>query len=197
MIVAIEGPHGCDTLGKCSPDGRFREYKYGREIVSRVVPLLQAKGYSVINTVPEENEPGLAERVRRVNSLCSKYGTGNVIFISVHVNAAKNGQWANARGWSAFTTRGNTKSDVLAEYLYKAAGKAFPGHKIRRDKSDGDSDWEKDFYVCRHTFCPAVLVENFFMDNKEDLLFLESEAGKQAIVDCLVEGISNYIESQK
>ena len=43
------------------------------------------------------------------------------------------------------------------------------GQKIRRDYSDGDPDWEENFYILSKTQCPAVLTENFFMDNKEDL----------------------------
>ena len=54
--------------------------------------------------------------------------------------------------------------------------------------------WEANFYILRHTVCPAVLTENFFMDGL-DLEFLQSKAGKQAVVDTHVEGIIEYIES--
>ena len=64
---------------------------------------------------------------------------------------------------------------------------------IRTDYSDGDSDWEANFYILRHTMCPAVLTENFFMDGL-DLEFLQSKAGKQAIVDTHVDGIIEYSE---
>ena len=43
--------------------------------------------------------------------------------------------------------------------------------------------------------CPAVLTENFFMDNLQDRDYLQSRAGKQAIVDTHVEGIIEYLES--
>ena len=90
--------------------------------------------------------------------------------------------------------QGQTASDKLAECLCEAAIKNFPGKRIRTDFSDGDSDWEENFYILRHTMCPAVLTENFFMDGL-DLEFLQSKAGKQAIVDTHVEGIIEYIES--
>lgn len=195
MKVLLEVPHGDNVAGKCSPDKQFKEYLYGREIVPQIVSELRRCGIDAENLVPELYEPGLAERVRRVNAQCKKHGKDNCIFISVHVNAAGNGQWMNAQGWSAFTTKGHTKADVLAECLYESAAKCFKGRKIRTDKSDGDSDWEKAFYVCRHTLCPAVLTENFFMDNKDDLRYLQSEEGKAAIVKCHVEGIKNYIKN--
>ena len=58
--------------------------------------------------------------------------------------------------------------------------------------SDGDMDWEKGFYILRKSWCPAVLTENFFMDNHSDLEYLQSHAGKQAIIDTHVEGIVEY-----
>ena len=60
--------------------------------------------------------------------------------------------------------------------------------------SDGDRDWEEDFYILRKSWCPAVLTENFFMDSHSDLEYLQSRAGKQAVVDTHIEGIVEYIE---
>jgi len=38
------------------------------------------------------------------------------------VNAAfSDGKWHDATGWEAYTTKGKTKSDKLAECLYKSA----------------------------------------------------------------------------
>ena len=119
----------------------------------------------------------------------------NVIVVSIHVNAAGNGtKWLNATGWSVFTCSGQTESDRLAECMCEAAIKNFPGRWIRTDFSDGDSDWEEQFYILRKSWCPAVLTENFFMDSRSDLEFLQSRAGKQAVVDTHVEGIVEYIE---
>lgn len=33
--------------------------------------------------------------------------------------------------------------------------------------------------LLRHIWCPAVLTENFIMDNKSDLKFIQSRAAKQ------------------
>ena len=65
--------------------------------------------------------------------------------------------------------------------------------KLRTDMADGDADIEENFYILRHTLCPAVLTENLFMTNAEDLAFLESHAGQQAIVDLHVEGICEFL----
>ncbi len=65
--------------------------------------------------------------------------------------------------------------------------------RLRTDTSDGDADLESNFYILRHTLCPTVLTENLFMTNKQDLAFLESPAGQQAIVNLHVEGITEYL----
>ena len=91
--------------------------------------------------------------------------------------------------------KGQTTSDRIAECFYEAAKKNFPDRRIRTDYSDNDPDWEENFYILRHSLCPAVLTENFFMDNHSDLEYLQSRAGKQAVVDTHVEGIVEYLSS--
>jgi N-acetylmuramoyl-L-alanine amidase len=59
--------------------------------------------------------------------------------------------------------------------------------------SDGDMDREEGFYILRKSWCPAVLTENFFMDSRSDLEYLQSRAGKQAVVDTHVEGIMEWL----
>ena len=84
-------------------------------------------------------------------------------------------EWRQPQGWSAYTTIGETSADLLASKLYEAAEANFPERRIRKDFSDGDADFEASFYIIRHTVMPAVLTENFMMDNVEDAAFLLSD----------------------
>ena len=195
MKIFIDNGHGLMTAGKRSPDGQFREPFYNRELARRVVSDLRDRGLDAELLVPEDDDISLAERVRRVNTACFLLGKRNVILVSIHVNAAGNGsKWLNATGWSVYTCRGQTESDKLAECLCQAAMKNFSGHRIRTDMSDGDMDWEEGFYILRKSLCVAVLTENFFMDSRDDIEYLQSRAGKQAVVDTHVEGIVEYLE---
>lgn len=199
MITVVLGTaHLKSTPGKMSPDGTLLEYQYSRRVVQAVYKKLKELNYNVVIDIPDDDlkltqNQELRKRVSIVNSYCSKYGTKNCIYVSIHVNAAGNGKWMNATGWCAFTSKGKTKADALAESMYKSAEKILKGKKIRKDLSDGDSDWEANFYVLKNTYCPAVLTENFFQDNKEDVKFLLSDEGFNKIVDLHVEGIVNYI----
>lgn len=194
MIILLDNGHGFDTPGKCSPDGFFREYAYNRYLAFRIREQLSALGLDARLLVPEREDISLPERCRRVNKICERFGSNQVILVSIHVNAAGNGQhWMEARGWSCYTSRGNTAADALATELYDAAKTHLPGHRLRTDYTDGDPDLEENFYILRHTSCPAVLTENLFMDNRDDVAFLESAEGSQAIVDLHIEGICRFL----
>ena len=195
MKILIDNGHGLTTPGKRSPDGLFREAFYNREIAKKLVATLQHRSYDAQLLVPEDEAIPLSERVRRINTFCLLHGKSNVILISLHINAAGNGsKWMNATGWSCYTCKGQTESDRLADCLYQAAIKNFPGRRIRTDYSDKDPDWEENFYLLRKTLCVAVLSENFFMDSKSDLEYLQSITGKRAVVNTHVEGILEWLE---
>lgn len=198
MKILIDNGHGSNTAGKRSPDGLFREYAYTREIAAEVTYQLRRKGFDAELLVPELYDVALIERVHRVNVKCNSLGANNVLLVSIHCNAAGNGkEWKSARGWEAWTSPGQTEGDKLAERLYESALECFaPGTPIRSDWGDGDYDKENHFTILSKTLCPAVLTENFFQDNKEDVEFMLSEAGKKAIIKCHVDGIIKYINGR-
>lgn len=198
--IILDAGHGIDTPGKRSPDGRFREYKFNRIIVNTVAEHLRLRGYDVEILTPEETDVPLQERVDRANRMSCQIGQPiqSVIIVSIHANAAGNGsQWMKARGWCAYTCKGHTLSDELATCLYKAARKHLPGQRIRTDYTDGDPDFEAQFYLLRNTYAAAVLTENLFYDNPDDLAFLESIEGQKAIVALHVEGVVDFLEHVK
>ena len=196
--VLIDNGHGVNTPGKRSPDGLLREYEFNRTIAVGILEHLALRDIDAELVVPELEDISLIERCRRVNEASLIFGVENTILISIHANAAGNGsQWMNATGWCAYTSPGETEADKIAKYLYRAARHYLPGHKIRCDHSDGDPDFEAPFYLLKHTYCPAVLTENLFMDAYPDYQFLMSNAGKRSIVNLHVEGIIDYLRFTK
>lgn len=195
--IILDAGHGINTPGKRSPDGRFREYKFNRIIVNAVAEHLRLRGYDVEILTPEETDVPLPDRVDRANRMTCQpcLPIQKVCIISIHGNAAGNGsKWMKARGWCAYTCKGHTLSDELATCLYKAARKHLPGQRIRTDYTDGDTDFEAQFYLLRNTYAAAVLTENLFYDNPDDLAFLESVEGQKAIVALHIEGIVDFLE---
>lgn len=192
MKILVDNGHGSNTPGKRSPDGRLLEYAYAREIAERVVRELCKRGLDAERIVREEIDVPLSERCNRAN----EYKANEAILVSIHCNAAGIGKtWMSAKGWSAFVSlNASDKSKKLANCLARqaAANKLY----VRYQRPDAGY-WQQDLAICRDTKCPAVLTENLFMDNKEDVDFLLSEAGKSAIVKLHVDGITDFLEKIK
>ena len=215
FTVLIDNGHGVNTPGKCSPkkqDGtRFREYKFARDLATLLSTKLKEKGYNVFIVTPEQEDISLGERVRRINKVVSQYGAKNCLMISLHCDASgSQDKWMTARGWSAWTTKGQNNSDKLAECLYDAVQEILVNDSIvkasyigelkklvRTDTNDRDRDKEADFYIIKKSNCPAVLTENLFQDNKKDVELLESKHGIELLADVHVQGIEKYVKSIK
>lgn len=209
-VIILGTAHRMREPGKQSPDGRLKECVYSREIVSDIESILKGYGYRVLVDFEALDLPRnmqtpssslertreLAMRCNMVNEICRQNGKNNVIYVSIHVNAAgADGKWHTGTGWEAITSVGQTKADKLASCLYDAAKKNLTNIKIRTDYSDGDPDKESHLYVLKNTHCPAVLTENLFQDNKADVDFLLSDVGRHKIARLHVEGIIKYIET--
>ena len=191
--ILIDAGHGIDTKGKRSPDGKLLEWKWNMDTANRVAVLLKEMGYDVELIKPEQTDISLGERVRRVN----KYGKDSLL-VSIHVNALGTGQeWMKARGWSIWTTEGITESDTIAEYIWAEAVKMWGKERVRKDMSDGDVDYESNFYIIKKTVCPAVLVENFFMDNEKDCAYLLNSQSNKECAEVIVKGLDRYLKENK
>jgi N-acetylmuramoyl-L-alanine amidase len=178
--IILDNGHGNNTPGKRSPkweDGtQLFEYEFNRDIVKRIAAMLTKDKINTIILVPESNDVSLQERCNRANRIYKNSGS-NAVLISVHGNAG------GGTGWECYTTVGKRKSDSIATILCEEAAAEFAkdGWKIRSDMADGDPDKESQFYILKHTNCPAVLTENFFFDNRKDCKFMMSEEGRNRI----------------
>ena len=68
-IVILDNGHGINTPGKCSPDKSLKEYKWNREFVDKLIPLLENEGYIVFKIVTEYLDISLSERAIRANKI--------------------------------------------------------------------------------------------------------------------------------
>lgn len=191
MKVLIDNGHGENTPGKRSPDGRLREWSYTREIADLVVAGLRKNGIDAERIVKEDSDVPLSERCRRANNIYRDTGK-KAILVSIHCNAAGSGaSWMNAQGWSVFVSNNaSLNSKRLAESLAQVA-ECIPVPV--RKPMPGQLYWQQNLAICRDTNCPAILSENFFQDNKEEVECLLSPEGKQAVAQIHIDGIIKYM----
>lgn len=196
LLVILDNGHGENTKGKCSPDKRLLEWKWTREISSRLHNLLIMNGIYTVLLVPEDKDISLSERVKREKKITreAKKAGKETCLISIHINAAGgDGKWKTATGWSGWIAQeASEKSKQLAQLLYAQAEEfGLQGNRC----VPSTKYWTANFTITTNSSCPAVLTENLFQDNKEEVDFLLSEEGKQIIIDLHYNAIKKYIES--
>ena len=195
-VVILGTAHGSNVPGKCSPDKKFREYKFSREVIAMLKPRLEALGFTVFVDMPgdEVPRPGSTElslRCRYVNGICAKFGKENCVYVSIHVNAAgSDGRWHDARGFAVYVAR---SCSAASKRLAKTFCDLAISRGLRGNRSvPGEHYWQANFYVLRNTACPAVLTENLFQDNRADVEFLSSQAGKEAVATLHLDAIKSF-----
>ena len=190
MTILLDNGHGgiindkYQTAGKRSPKWsngqQLFEGEFNRAIVNGIIERLTALNIPYVNIAPEYRDVLLETRVNRAN----KYGTQNVFYLSIHANAG------GGYGSEIFTSPGKTKSDKIATVFGEEYKKEFPDKKLRTDYSDGDLDKEAKFYVLTKTKMPAILTENFFMDNETECKeILLTKQGREKIINYHMEAI--------
>lgn len=199
MKILIDNGHGYNTPGKCSPDKKLMEWQWTREIAIRVSTELQNAGYDANVLTPEIDDVPLKERVSRVNYWCEKLGKDNVCVVSIHNNATppNDNKWHSAKGFSVFVSTNKAgKVSRGSAYLSDCfVAQAMQNKRnVRRAERD-KSYWIKSLAITRDTLCPAVLSENYFMDNWEECQWLLSPEGKDECVRIHVEAIKEYVKS--
>lgn len=189
--VIIDNGHGIYTAGKCSPDGKLREWKWTRDVAVRLQKLLEARGFDVELLVPEASDVPLRDRVRRATAIGKKAGgQSRCLLISLHVNAAGSGGWHTASGWSVYVCgNASLRSRQFANTLARHAKEK--GLKVRR-QTPGRGYWVQSLAIVRDTLCPVVLSENLFMDNEEECRWLLSEEGKDTIALLHADAVSEF-----
>ena len=102
----------------------------------------------------------LPERTKLSNEL------GSDIFISLHINAAKN---IKATGVETYHFIDSLLGRKLAKSIHKRLISTF--RDVFKDRGIKEN---KTFFVLKHTQCPAVLLELGFLTNRNDRILLSS-----------------------
>ena len=188
--IILSPGHGKNTAGKRSPDGSLEEWRFNRKLVAKISEGLWKEKIQNIVLDFGATDVVLAGRVARANT----FGK-NCLYISVHGNAAGDGKsWNKAKGWEAFTSKGETASDEMCEIFYQKAGEILEGSGTKvRKASSKKAGKEENFYVLKNTIMPAILTENLFYTNQEDLEIMKSDEGLDMLAKIHIEAIKEIL----
>lgn len=190
MLVLLDNGHGGLIKGnpqtadrrssKLANGARLYEGEFNRSIVNGIIQELTFLNIPYVVITPELNDITLRTRVLRANKYKREK---NVFFLSIHSNSG------GGNGCEFFTYFGQSRSDSIAEIFAAEYQKAFPNRRLREGPNRKLSK-EANFQVLRQTAMPAVLTENFFFDNQEEVEnILFTREGRQRIIDFHVNAI--------
>lgn len=194
ILVLLANCHGKNTRGKRSPDGRLREYAWGREINKRITEELYKYGIKTVIINPEENEVKLSVQAARANNLYhqNKNKYDDIILVSPHINASAGDGWTDARGFCCFVyNKASSKSRKLARIISDIA---YDEYNLKGNRWVPEARYfEANYAILRDTCMPAILTECGFQTNHNDVDFLLSEEGKKTYTLLHVKSILNYM----
>lgn len=172
--VVIDAGHGGYDHGAMY--GGHDEKEINLNVAKKVNRYLEQAGVDSYMTRTEDRFVSLAERVEISNTINPK------IFVSVHSNAIIS----------------NPKMSGLQTYYYSSNGYKLAGviHKelLGDIKMDDGKIRKANFYVCKHTKAPSILVEMGFMTNKKELKKLASDDYQDELAKSITRGIIAYLE---
>lgn len=166
----------------------FYEGVFNRQLAAKLEKELLDIGIRVVHVYHEYMDTSLENRVLLANKYNHVVKQG--IFVSIHANASLDG---TARGFSVFTTKEKSKGDIIADFIWEQVKLDMPEFKMREDRSDGDHDYEAQFYVLRKTDMPAVLIETLFFDNYEDAKMLMDGNIQQRVAASIAKALQRFI----
>jgi N-acetylmuramoyl-L-alanine amidase len=197
--VILDNGHGgmIDGAYVTAPNKMFKhnenvyiyEGVFNRKIVAYLSCMLSDLKLNHTILVPEQEDISLKERVKRINKLYERH-EGRVMTVSIHGNAG------GGTGFEVFTSRGQTLSDEFADIFVQEMSRIEPTMRTRVDKSDGDLDKEANFRILMGKG-PAVLTENFFMDNYKDCIYMLSDNGQISIAEYHADAIKKITDINK
>lgn len=190
--VVVDPGHGGSDEG-ASGHG-LKEKTITLDLAHRIVPKLNALGFTVILTRENDDFVSLPERVAIANAV------PGAIFISLHCNFSDN---TNARGVEVYRCDAKSDGTIIRVTMSTGNAEAIGDVESRLALALGDSVMERlhcesrglkiaNFYVVRNVSFPAVLVECGFLTNVDDAKQLADENYREKLAQALAAGIAAY-----
>ena len=185
-IITIDPGHGGSDSGAIGPNG-YTEKEGAFVISQKVASILNQSGAKVVMTRDSDVDvygPNASAR----NELQARVDVGNNansdIFVSIHCNAFVN---PAANGTQTFyygsSYQGQRLAQSIQEKMIEANG--------LRDRGISTCN----FYVVKHSYMPAVLIETAFITNYDEEALLSDDEWQTIMAKAIAEGINEYFSN--
>ena len=185
-ILTIDPGHGGSDSGAVGHNG-YTEKEGAFAISQKVASILNQSGAKVVMTRDSDVDvygPNASAR----NELQARVDVGNNansdIFVSIHCNAFVN---PAANGTQTFyygsSYQGQRLAQSIQEKMIEANG--------LRDRGISTCN----FYVVKHSYMPAVLIETAFITNYDEEALLSDDEWQTTMAKAIAEGINEYFSN--
>ena len=185
-IITIDPGHGGSDSGAVGPNG-YTEKEGAFAISQKVASILNQSGAKEVMTRDSDVDvygPNASAR----NELQARVDVGNNansdIFVSIHCNAFVN---PAANGTQTFyygsSYQGQRLAQSIQEKMIEANG--------LRDRGISTCN----FYVVKHSYMPAVLIETAFITNYDEEALLSDDEWQTTMAKAIAEGINEYFSN--
>lgn len=182
-IITIDPGHGGSDSGAVGPNG-YTEKEGAFAISQKVASILNQSGAKVVMTRDSDVDvygPNASAR----NELQARVDVGNNansdIFVSIHCNAFVN---PAANGTQTFYYGSSYQGQRLAQSIQE---KMIEVNGLR-DRGISTCN----FYVVKHSYMPAVLIETAFITNYDEEALLSDDEWQTTMAKAIAEGINEY-----
>lgn len=185
-IITIDPGHGGSDSGAVGPNG-YTEKEGTFAISQKVASILNQSGAKVVMTRDSDVDVYGSNASAR-NELQARVDVGNNansdIFVSIHCNAFVN---PAANGTQTFyygsSYQGQRLAQSIQEKMIEANG--------LRDRGISTCN----FYVVKHSYMPAVLIETAFITNYDEEALLSDDEWQTTMAKAIAEGINEYFSN--
>ena len=181
-LIVLDAGHGGSDRGAVGPSG-LTEKEVTLAVALKAERILANNGADVIMTRRTDIDVASpnASNTEELGARVAKAPYDAEIFISIHCNSFSNPQ---SNGMETFYYSGNQESYRLAALLNEEL-RNYGGLNNRGVKS-------ANFYVIKHSNCPASLIELAFISNYEEERLLASDEYQEQLAQAIVAAINRF-----
>lgn len=180
MIINVHAGHNPDGKTACGAVGFVKESTEARAIAGLLERRLRMAGHEVFDCTVD-NGTSQSDVLKKIVAKCNAHTAS--LDVSLHLNAGAGDSAGNGKtaGVEVYIYNSSSKAKPYAEAVLKeiaALGFTNRGVKERTTLS-----------VLKNTKAPAMLVECFFVDDKDDVELYRQLGGEDAIAAAIARGI--------
>ena len=185
MIFNIHAGHNPDGKTACGAVGIVKESTEARAIAAKVIKKLKDKGHTVYDCT-ENNGTSQKNVLEEIVAKCNSHEAD--LDVSIHLNSGRNDYVGDGSigGTEVLCYSTASKAKPYAQNVVREISAL--GFPLRDDKIKDDIKTSTSLYFLKRANAPAMLIECFFVDDKDDTDLYE-KVGAEGIAEAIVKGL--------